>query len=89
MWYINRSIQFVIDTLGLRDWLEGVRNEQIETGAQIERPAAGEGDPSEAISAWQERVNALSERLTGDVPVDSEDRTDEQQARWVLASVRP
>ena len=76
-----------LSTLGLRDWLEGVRNEQIEAGAQIERPAAGEGDPSEAISAWQERVNALSERLTGDVPVDSEDRTDEQQARWVLANI--
>ena len=76
-----------LSTLGLRDWLEGVRNEQIEGGTQIERPAAGEGDPSEAISAWQERVNALSERLTGDVPVDSEDRIDEQQARWVLANI--
>ena len=76
-----------LSTLGLRDWLEGVRNEQIESGARIERPAAGEGDPSEAISAWQERVNALSERLTGDVPVDSEDRTDGQQARWLLANI--
>ena len=76
-----------LSTLGLRDWLEGVRNEQIEAGAQIERPAAGEGDPSEAISAWQERVNALSERLTGDLPVDSDDRTDGQQARWLLANL--
>ena len=76
-----------LSTLGLRDWLEGVRNEQIESGARIERPAAGEGDPSEAISAWQERVNALSERLTGDLPVDSDDRTDGQQARWLLANL--
>ncbi len=76
-----------LSTLGLRNWLEGVRNKQIETGAQIERPVAGEGDASEAIGSWQERVNALVERLTGDVPADSEDRTDEQQARWLLANV--
>ena len=76
-----------LSTLGLRDWLEGVRDEQIEAGAQIERPAAGEGDPSEAISAWQERVNALTERLTGDVPADSQDRTDGEQARWLLANI--
>ena len=76
-----------LSTLGLRDWLEGVRNERIEAGAQIDRPEAGEGDPSEAISAWQERVNALMERLTWDVPVDSEDRTVGQQARWLLANI--
>ena len=76
-----------LSTLGLRDWLEGVRNEQIEAGAQIERPEAGESDPSEAISAWQERVNALTERLTGDVPADCEGRTDRQQARWLLANI--
>ena len=74
-------------TLGLRDWLEDVRNEQIEAGAQIERPEAGEGDPSEAINAWQERVSALTERLTRDVPVDSEDRTVGQQAQWLLANI--
>ena len=76
-----------LSTLGLRDWLEGVRTAQIEAGARIERPEAGEGDPSEAISAWQERVNALTERLTIDVPADSEDRTVGQQARWLLANV--
>lgn len=76
-----------LSTLGLRDWLEDVRNEQIEAGAQIERPEAGEGDPSEAISAWQERVSALTERLTRDVPVDSEDRTVGQQAQWLLANI--
>ena len=76
-----------LSTLGLRDWLEGVRDEMIQGGAQIDRPIAGEGDPSEAISAWQERVNALSERLTGDVPADSDERTDGQHARWLLANV--
>ena len=74
-------------TLSLRDWLEDVRNKQIEAGAQIERPVAGEADASETIGAWQERVNALVECLTGDVPVNSEDRTDGQQAQWLLANI--
>ena len=76
-----------LSTLGLRDWLEDVRVNLVEGGAQIDRPVAGEGDPSEAISAWQERVNALMEQLIGDVPADSEERTDGQQARWLLANV--
>ena len=76
-----------LSTLGLRDWLEGVRDKQIQAGAQIVRPEAGEGDPSEAISAWQERISALTERLTGDVPMDTEDRTVGQQARWLLANI--
>ena len=33
----------------------------------------------------QEQVRVLIERLTADVPVDPEQRTREQQARWVLA----
>ncbi len=70
----------------LRDWLELVRSGLIEGGAQIDRPPLGEGDPSEAISEWQERINALTELLTADVPVDIEERTDEQHARWILAN---
>ena len=76
-----------LSTLSLRDWLENVRNDLIDNGTQIERPAAKESDPSEAISAWQERVNALVEHLTGDVPAARESRTDEQQARWLLANI--
>ena len=76
-----------LSTRGLRDWLEGVRTILVEGGAHIDRPASSEGDPSEAISAWQERVNALMERLIEDVPADSEERTNEQQAQWLLANV--
>ncbi len=76
-----------LSTLSLREWLENVRNGLIDNGTQIERPAAKESDPSEAISAWQERVNALVEHLSGDVPAAREGRTDEQQARWLLANI--
>ncbi len=76
-----------LSTLSLRDWLESVRNKLIDDGVRIERPAAKEGDSSEAISEWQERVNALVLQLTGDVPADRENWTDEQQARWLLANI--
>ena len=76
-----------LSTLGLRGWLEDVRNGQIAAGVRIERPALKEGNPSEAISAWQERVNVLAERLTGDVPVDQQVRTADQQSRWLLANI--
>ena len=59
----------------------------IDNGAQIERPVIEESNPSEAISVWQERVNALVERLTGDEPIIRESRTDERQARWLLANI--
>lgn len=49
------------------------------------RPQAPEGAPSEKLSEWQEKINALIDQLTGDVPLDPADRTPEQHARWLLA----
>ncbi|MDE0003931.1 MAG: TM0106 family RecB-like putative nuclease [Rhodospirillaceae bacterium] len=74
-------------TRSLRDWLENVRTSLIAEGASIDRPAFGEGDPSAAISEWQQKIDLLNARLTADVPVDIEDRTTEQQARWILANI--
>lgn len=75
-----------VSTRVLRDWLEQIRSEVIENGVAIDRPAPGEGDPSEAIGEWQERINALTDRLTGDVPVNIDERTQEQHAKWILAN---
>ena len=76
-----------VSALRLRDWLEQVRARLIESGNDIERPDPVDGDASDAISEHQERIAALSEAIAGDVPVDSEERTNEQQARWVLANL--
>ena len=76
-----------VSARGLRDWLEGQRAKLIESGEDIDRPEPGDGDASESISERQERVAAISESITGDVPADSEERTAEQQAKWVLANV--
>ena len=71
---------------GLRDWLEALRAQLVADGV-ITRPAPGDGAPTERISDWQIKINELVERLSGDVPLDLEERDEEQQARWILAHV--
>jgi uncharacterized protein len=72
---------------GLRDWLELLHAQAMAGGADIPRPTPGDGTPTEDISAWLARVNALVERLTHDVPVDPAHRTEEQHGRWILANL--
>ncbi len=74
-----------VSTWRLRDWLEARRAELVASGTNVARPEAPEGAPTEALGEWQERINALIERLTSDVPSDVADRTAEQHARWLLA----
>ncbi|MBW9265761.1 MAG: TM0106 family RecB-like putative nuclease [Candidatus Thiodiazotropha sp. (ex. Lucinisca nassula)] len=69
----------------LRDWLEERRAELIASGTDVQRPAPGLEGPSEELTARQEQINQLIERLTYDVPVDPGQRTPEQQACWILA----
>lgn len=74
-----------VSTWQLRDWLETRRDELVAAGMDVPRPVAPEGTPSEKLSEWQEKINALIDQLTGDVPPDPADRTPEQHARWLLA----
>jgi len=74
-------------TSSLRDWLEELRASRVSDGHEIPRPEPGQNGPSEELSEQQERVLALIETLTQDVPVDPEERSQEQQARWILAYI--
>ena len=74
-------------TASLRTWLETLRTQAIARGAEIERPAPQSGEASENLSAWQAKINELINLLTAGVPLDSEERTREQQARWLLAHI--
>ncbi len=69
----------------LRDWLEKIRVETIARGATISRPVAGNPEPPVELDERQRQVAALVDRLTADVPSDANERTTEQQARWILA----
>jgi hypothetical protein len=74
-------------TEGLRAWLEALRDDLVEKGATIDRPAVATAEISPALDAWQRKVAALSARLVEGVPDDAKERTAEQQARWLLASM--
>src|SRR5262249_9431943 len=74
-------------TASLRNWLAGERQELGDGGAVIARPELGDGAAPEEVDERQKRVAALVTELTADVPAESESRTPEQQARWVLAQL--
>ena len=76
-----------ISTEALRDWLEIQRAKLIDQGAEITRPEAAQGMPSEGLAEWLELIAPLIEHLTADVPVDPAQRSSEQQARWLLANL--
>jgi predicted RecB family nuclease len=71
----------------LRDWLEGLRSKLVAEGVVIGRPSAGDGSPNEKINEWLIKIGALIELLTQNVSADPIERTQEQQARWVLANL--
>jgi uncharacterized protein len=71
----------------LRDWLEGLRQQILSGGTPVPRPVPGDGAPNEKITDWLLRINPVLAKLTADIPADLEERTAEQQARWILANV--
>jgi uncharacterized protein len=72
-------------TEALRHWLERLRTEAIAQGITIDRPSPGEDGPSEDTAEAEATINALTERLTHDIPIDPLARSHEQQACWILA----
>jgi predicted RecB family nuclease len=76
----------VISNARLRDWLEMLRGELGQrTSQEVPRPAPRAAEAPDSLTEAAAEVQALAERLTSDVPVDT--RTPEQQARWLLAQL--
>ncbi len=69
----------------LRGWLEGRRAELAAKGEDVPRPEAREGEASEKVAAASAATQAVYEQLIEGVPVEG--RSDEQQARWLLAQI--
>lgn len=72
---------------GLRDWLEKLRNDFIKRGETISRPEGVSGEASENVTDWLKKIQELVGKLTQDIPANIEQRSREQQARWVLANI--
>jgi len=76
-----------ISTQYLRDWLEGVRQNLVDEGNNIARPQKEDDDPSENITTHQERIQPIFDELTKEIPFEKENRSQEQQAKWLLANM--
>ncbi len=74
-----------VSALRLYRWLEGVRAGVEAKGTPLARPPIGEGLPSEAVAEKDREVRQVMDVLLDDVPSERPGRTDEQQARWLLA----
>lgn len=76
-----------VSTRYLRDWLEERRDELVATGVSVPRRPLMDEAPSEKVSARQQRVAELSERLLTGISVDPEQRLPQEQAQWTLANI--
>jgi predicted RecB family nuclease len=76
-----------VSTGKLRDWLEEERRKIGEEGASVPRFVDGEEKASEELDERQKRVAALVAKLVDGVPTDSSERTEEEQAEWLLAQL--
>jgi uncharacterized protein len=77
-----------VSTLRLQEWLESLRLERAEqVGEEVPRPERASGDAPEQVAADQDRTDELISQLVADVPVDEQERSSEQRARWLLAQL--
>jgi predicted RecB family nuclease len=74
-----------LSTAQLRDWLEARRVEAVAQYGDIPRPGPEEAEPSETVRDTDERTAVLVDRLLEGVPEDLNERSSEQQARYLLA----
>jgi predicted RecB family nuclease len=74
-----------LSTAQLRGWLEARRLEAIKLYGEIERPGAEVSEPSDTLRDIDERTAALVDQLLTGVPENQVDRSDEQQAYYLLA----
>src|SRR5437762_701633 len=74
-----------ISTAQLRDWLEARRLDAIAQFGEIPRPGPEEVEPSETLRDIDERTAVLVDRLLEGVPEEADDRSNDQQARYLLA----
>lgn len=76
-----------LSTEALQRWLEAKRAEAIAADQAIARPAAADGEPTDAVSDRDQRIASLQAALIDDLPDEPEARTPEQEARAHLASM--
>ncbi|AXP82758.1 hypothetical protein CJ739_3697 [Mariniflexile rhizosphaerae] len=74
-------------TLNLHLWLEKERELLISNGKTIERPIENTAEVPESINAHLERITPIYDALMQDIPLDVNERNNEQQARFILTNM--
>src|SRR5438094_928381 len=74
-----------LSTAQLRDWLEARRLQAIAKYGDIPRPGPDKAEPGEVLRDVDERTAVVLDKLLGGVPEEADDRSKEQQARYLLA----
>jgi len=77
-----------VSAAALRDWLEQLRAAaERAAGVELPRPELKSGEASEQIAEAAEETQRVMEALLEHVPVDTAERNEEQQARWLTAQL--
>jgi predicted RecB family nuclease len=74
-----------LSAMHLRDWLEARRGELEAAGVSLTRPTLLTGEASEDLAEQFTRVRAAAATLLTDVPLDPEQQSADERARYVLA----
>ncbi|HUF09619.1 MAG TPA: TM0106 family RecB-like putative nuclease [Rhodothermales bacterium] len=74
-------------TEGLRRWLEKLRFDLIAEGAEIPRPVTAPNVEEEEREGRRKDQRDLAERLLRDIPTDPDERSEAQQAQWLLGNM--
>lgn len=69
----------------LRGWLESLRAEVEADGVELSRPEPKSGDASEKIEETAAETELVMMALLEGISPEVEERSDEEQARWLLA----
>ena len=73
-------------TFALRAWLEEKRRECIAEGHEVGRRVAKDGAPTEGVELRREAVALVYDPLMAGVPLELLERSEAEQARWLLAN---
>ena len=82
-----------ISNLKLRDWFEERRVQALAEHPEwypdgfVPRPGPKDGEPEKDLAEKVALTRAREDHLRADLPVAREDRSDEQQATWLLAAL--
>lgn len=74
-----------ISTEKLRGWLEALRAGVEAAGTPLPRPELKSGEASDAIGEMADETRRVMEALLEGVPAEPGERSETQQARWLLA----